>query len=142
MNVSKSISKVKMLYVNFSVGTHPSRAEALSIAQQLKNATIDAGVDYKNYLLGLSKHKFCLCPRSNGIDTSQFWEAQYLDCIPIILYRDWIPAYSELPVLLLDSWEDLKSMDLEKIYILITNKMYSRVALNIENLAMQLAHEN
>jgi hypothetical protein len=130
LQAGKNISKSKLLYVNFSADTHPSRVEAIKVAKELRYATIETGVPYKEYLTQLTKHKFCLCPRGNGIDTHRFWEAQYLGCIPVVLYRDWTPGYSELPVLLLDQWEDLAELDLEKTYIVILNKRYSRLGLN------------
>ena len=103
----------------------------MQVMKELKYPTIELDVNYQTYLQNLAIHKFCLCPRGNGIDTHRFWEAQYLDCIPIILWRDWTMAYSEMPILILDSWNDLQELDLEKIYISLTNKKYSRVWRNI-----------
>ena len=40
---------------------------------------------YDEYLNELSKYRFCLCLRGNGIDTHRFWESLYLGVIPVIL---------------------------------------------------------
>jgi hypothetical protein len=140
VNTSKDIFKIGMVYANFSVDTHPSRAVALEVAKELPYVTVEAGVDYNAYLQSLARHKFCICPRGNGIDTHRFWEAQYLDCIPIILWLDWTASYSELPVLILDSWQELKELDLEAIYIALTNKKYLRTSLDLRKIAKKINH--
>jgi len=138
IGAGKCISKSSLLYVNFSVQTHPSRNQALSILSELKQATIESDVSYTQYLKGLAMHKFCICPRGNGIDTHRFWEAQYLDCIPIILLKDWTPSYSGMPILIVHSWADLKELDLEGAYIKITNKKYLRTNLDLNKLKKEM----
>jgi hypothetical protein len=138
IEASRQFIKSELLYVNFSPSTHPSRSEALTIAKELPNTTVEAGVDYKQYLSSLAKHKFCICPRGNGIDTHRFWEAQYFDCIPIILWRDWTASYSGMPVLILDNWAELKSLHLEKAYISISTKTYPRSNLDLRKIKEQI----
>ena len=138
VGAAKNISKSKTLYANFSTHTHPSRMAAMQAMTELKYPTIETGVDYETYLKNLAIHKYCLCPRGNGIDTHRFWEAQYLDCIPVILWRDWTMAYSEMPILILDDWSDLNGLDLERIYISITNRKYSRVGLDLRDIDGQI----
>jgi hypothetical protein len=141
INASKDLIKTKLLYVNFSTQTHPSRIEALTEAKNITGATIESSISYVDYLKNLASHKFCLCPRGNGIDTHRFWEAQYLECIPVILWCDWTPAYSELPILIIDSWAELNQIDLEKIYIAVTNKKYSRSNLFLSNIIQQINYD-
>lgn len=131
-------NKSDLLYVNFSESTHPSRSEALRAVEGLLGATIESNVSYEVYLSSLARHKFCLCPRGNGIDTHRFWEAQYLDCVPVILWRDWTSSYSGMPILILDNWEELKGLDLEKIYITMTTKAYNRSNLDLEKIKKKI----
>jgi hypothetical protein len=131
IEVGKKIDKDKLLYVNFSNSTHYSRGNAMSVAKRFSGATIESDLSHETYLKNLSTHKFCLCPRGNGIDTHRFWEAQYLDVIPIIISSDWTSSYSEFPILILESWESLLELDLEKLYIIISNKKYLRKNLNL-----------
>jgi len=140
VSIGKNIMKTNILYANFSAHTHPGRAAALSATRELQYATVELGVDYERYLKNLAKHKFCMCPRGNGIDTHRFWEAQYLDSIPVILWRDWTSAYSEFPVLILDNWGELKELDLEAIYINLTNKKYLRTNLDLQKVVDQMHH--
>jgi hypothetical protein len=138
VSVGKRITKTDLVYVNFSVETHSSRLDAMTVLKDLEYVTIEKSVDYLTYLKNLARHKFCICPRGNGIDTHRFWEAQYLDSIPVILLRDWIPAYSELPILILENWAQLKELDLNKIYIYSSNKNYIRSGLNLHYLSGQI----
>ena len=138
LRASKNIIKTSLLYANFSVQTHPSRTAALELIKELPYATVEMGVDYEVYLKNLSMHKFCVCPRGNGIDTHQFWEAQYLDAIPIILWRDWTSSYSGMPILILDNWGELRNLNLEKIYITVTTKGYERANLDLQELRQKI----
>jgi hypothetical protein len=131
VEVGKKIDKEKLLYVNFSNSTHYSRGIAMSVAKCVTGVTIETDVPHEIYLKNLSTHKFCLCPRGNGIDTHRFWEAQYLDVIPIIISSDWTSSYSEFPILILEKWESLLELDLEKLYIIISNKKHLRKNLNL-----------
>jgi hypothetical protein len=124
LNASYQIKKTDLVYLNFNPNTHPARREAFEKCRTLNGVTIESELPFHSYLQSLAKHKFTICPRGNGLDTHRFWEAQYLHTIPIILRRDWNPAYSNLPVLILDNWEDLESVDLNKIYILMTTAFY------------------
>lgn len=98
----------------------------------MRGATIEFEVNYETYLNNMAQHKFCLCPRGNGIDTHRFWEAQYLGCIPIIVRTEWTAAYADMPILILENWEELSQLDLEKTYIAISSKKYLRRNLNLE----------
>lgn len=129
--VASKQHKTKLLYANFSDHTHQSRSGLKNLISSMDNVTNSQNLSYEQYLAELSSHKFCLCPRGNGIDTHRFWESQYLDTIPIVLKTDWTAAYSGLPILLVNEWSDLLSMDLEKAYIQISCINYNRASLDI-----------
>jgi hypothetical protein len=129
--VSQAYTKTHLLYVNFSSSTHEGRKKIIDAVSQVPKVTLGEPVDFESYLMQMAKHKFCLCPRGNGIDTHRFWEAQYLNTIPIVLSRDWTPAYSNLPILVVDSWEDLLQINLEKAYIQISNTSHNRTSLGL-----------
>jgi hypothetical protein len=129
---SRCMDKDRLLYVNFAP-THPSRAQALQAAGQVANATIESGVDYPRYLAALSRHKFCACPRGNGLDSHRIWEAWYMNCIPIIVRGDWTSAYSELPLLVLDSWDVLPQVDLQKEYVRLSTTAFRYEQLSLRH---------
>jgi hypothetical protein len=123
--------KTDLLYINFSSATHPGRKRIIDTISSMAGVTFGGAIPFEQYLIELAKHKFCLCPRGNGIDTHRFWEAQYLNTIPVVLQNDWTPAYSNLPILLVKSWEELAGIDLEKKYIEISCTQYDRSQLKL-----------
>jgi hypothetical protein len=129
--VSQLFSKTHLLYVNFSSSTHEGRKKIIDTIAQVPGVTLGESVDFKSYLMQMAKHQFCLCPRGNGMDTHRFWEAQYLNTIPVLLRSDWTPAYSNLPILLVDCWEDLAHINLEKAYIQISSTFHCRDSLSL-----------
>ena len=57
----------------------------------------------------LSQYEFCICPEGHGIDTHRFWEALYLNCVPIVVKNPLIEIIhknTNLPVIILDNWND------------------------------------
>ena len=56
----------------------------------------------------MSRHKFVLAPRGNGVDTHRLWEALYRGCIPILKRDEWSESIARLslPVILIDDWND------------------------------------
>ena len=64
---------------------------------------------HKNIQL-LQRYKFCICPEGNGLDTHRLWEAFYVKTVPILLrsnFSENIMNTTKLPMILLNSWEEL-----------------------------------
>jgi hypothetical protein len=90
MNVIHSVYMYKKLldiYININTSTHPFRKTVLESLNNswLENKIIHKQVDYKTYLESLSKYRFCLAIRGNGVDTHRFWEALYLGVVPVVI---------------------------------------------------------
>ena len=130
--------KTKNLYVNFSASTHSARQSIIDVVSNVSDVTMGASVGFEQYIAQVSEHRFCLCPRGNGIDTHRFWEAQYVDTIPVLLKQDWTSAYSNLPVLLVDAWEDLLRLNWEEAYIRGSTSNFDRKTLTLEYYRQQL----
>lgn len=135
---ARHIQKDKLLYVNVAA-THPSRVHAAQAAARVAGATVESKVDFDHFVSSMARHKFCLCPRGNGLDTHRFWEALYLDCIPVIIRPDWCSAYSEFPVLLLNSWDELPFVDWRQAYIRIKSTAYRFEGLSLKHLTDRIA---
>jgi hypothetical protein len=86
MTTTYKNKKTKNIYVNINDNTHPIRKEIMKkIKMNNLNWEIsEGGLSYKEYLNELSKHRFCLCIRGNGLDTHRFWESLYLGVIPVV----------------------------------------------------------
>lgn len=135
LEAARAVEKTGLVYANFSASTHSSRIAARDALIKVVGITIEQNVTFERYVKQLASHKFCICPRGNGIDTHRFWEAQYLDCIPIILRHDWTEAYSGLPIVLLDNWQQLNVDELERLYIQISTTAFDRSALSLSHFA-------
>jgi hypothetical protein len=107
------MKKTKHIYFYFNVYTNMSKR--MDCIQQLGkkipvSSTLMSPQEYKRHL---SEYQFCICPEGNGYDTHRFWEALYLKVIPIVLKNDFItqlqntPYLSDIPMVVLDSWQDL-----------------------------------
>ena len=80
---------------------------------------------YLAYLTRMASCKFVLSPRGTGIDCYRNWAALLVGCIPILLDCQLKPLFQDLPVLLIDKWEDLTEEFLNEQYEKITAKQYS-----------------
>ncbi|MHB1569046.1 MAG: hypothetical protein ACYCXW_02510 [Solirubrobacteraceae bacterium] len=104
--------KTELLAINFHPGTHPSRLPArdalwdafpqLAVERQRPSS-------YRGYLEELALHRFCACPRGNGIDTHRLWECLYLGVVPIVERSPHTEHWCNvgLPLLLVDDWSEV-----------------------------------
>ena len=76
-----------------------------------------------------------VCPRGNGVDCHRIWEVLYLKRVPIVKKENQLKYFESLPILFLDSWYELKNLEL------INNK-YNKVKFNKLNLAFFEHWEN
>lgn len=80
-----SVDKPKLIYINVNPNTFDYRKIVLKHCQSQFKSICFGNLQFKDYLEELSKYKFSLCIRGNGIDTHRFWESLYLHVIPIII---------------------------------------------------------
>jgi hypothetical protein len=103
---------------NMNTGNYNKSNPALStlrsdVARILRasapNATVvhDSFLDASVYLEGLQRHRFLANPAGNGLDTHSTWEALLAGCIPINPHSPLDPMYENLPVWLVDSWDEV-----------------------------------
>lgn len=110
-----------LVYANFTVGNYPKERElaykvvngvkwALSkphYFQPNKIVTECHTKVYNNYLNEIKSSYYVMCPRGAGIDTHRFWETLYLGRIPIVKRCNNTRYYEDLPVLIVDTWEEV-----------------------------------
>jgi hypothetical protein len=53
------------------------------------------------------EYAFVVSPHGNGLDCHRTWEALVLGCIPIVNTSALDPLFSDLPVLIVDSWSQV-----------------------------------
>lgn len=119
--------KIKNIYVNINPSTYPYRKVLLNKIKELNSFNLANGKPYKEYLLELAQHRFCLCIRGNGIDTHRFWESLYLGVIPVIINNEttscqnWINYLKVLEV----PYYEIKQNDINKIFTQYNNSFFT-----------------
>ena len=61
----------------------------------------------KDYLRNLKSSMYCLSPHGHTPDCYRHWEAMHMGCIPITLKHKALEGFYDLPILFLDSWDEL-----------------------------------
>ncbi|CAF0727383.1 unnamed protein product [Rotaria sp. Silwood1] len=72
------------------------------------------------------QYPFWLSPRGNGIDCHRTWEALYLDIIPIVWNNSLNVLYENLPVLIINGYEELNEKFLYEKLNEISKKKLSK----------------
>jgi len=95
------------VYVNFNPDTHPRRKEILKKIDGNSLYCISESKDLEGYIEDLKNFQFVLSPRGNGLDCHRTWEALYMGAIPILETSSLDPLFDDLPVIIVDRFEDL-----------------------------------
>jgi len=118
------------LYSNFSLHTHKSRPRIQKFFRDKKFCYSPTKKSFNLYLQDLTQSKFVLSPRGHGFDCFKTWETLSCGSIPIVKSSPIDYLYEDLPVLIINEWEEIteeflnekfedmskKEYNLEKIY--------------------------
>ena len=132
----KKIKPTKILLLSFSIKNNEDKRKQCAdsfinktyvtnnIVYKVKNFIGDVKEYDRIFFNIMLDHLFIACPEGNGIDTHRFWETLYIGRYPVVLHNRVNDAFSDLPVLILNKWEDF-----EKEYLMflerIKNKKFS-----------------
>jgi len=100
--------KKHVLCVSFSLKDNFGEREGLF--NKFKNvsfAYFPEQKSYKEYLEDLASSKFVLSPPGTGLDCYRTWEAILVGCIPIIKSSPLDSLYANLPVLIVEDWDEI-----------------------------------
>ena len=64
----------------------------------------------------MSQYKFVLSPPGAGMDCHRTWEALYIGCIPIVITSKIDELYEELPIVVVNDWNEITKEFLERKY--------------------------
>lgn len=123
-------SKIKLLYINFSLTTNPNRNKIMNTLLQ-KGFAKNKVLEWNNYIEDLSSYKFCISPKGNGVDCHRTWECLYLGVIPIVEKSTHMSHFNDLPILFVDNYDDISVEYLDKIYKDFQNKTFNMEKLSI-----------
>lgn len=112
--------KPKILY-GFNIQTNKKkRIKAYVALKKIELADKFVGTS-KAYRKELNKYMFVASPEGNGIDCHRTWEALYLGTIPVVVTKKFHNQFKNLPILILDKWNDLNKFDSSRLL-----KIYSK----------------
>ena len=134
-NILKKYSsnpKEKLLYLNFSI----SIKDRTNILNNLikkgftKNKKYETS-NWDKYIKDLSTHKFCISPKGMGADCHRTWECLYLGVIPIVEKSTEMSFFEDLPILFVDSYDEISVEFLNQTYKNFQNKSFNLDKLSI-----------
>ncbi len=143
----KEMEKVSKIMCSFNLNTNKERINVLNAIKDSENIYFLRFSNHKNYIRELSKCKFNICPEGNGLDTHRFWESLFVKTIPIVLQSNFIENFKkfEIPMLCLDSWQDLNKMNkvkLDEFYDSNKSKLYKNNFLEFDFWMDQIKNNN
>lgn len=83
-----------------------------------------------NYLQNIAKSKYVLSPHGDYPDCYRHYESMYLSAIPITIRHPKLYFLEDMPVLLLNSWDELSEELLNSSYETILNKSREKLDIN------------
>lgn len=106
-----------LVYMNFAIHTYPVERQRVwdmfKDKQWVTSEQPENSLDgRKRFLQNARNHSFVLCPRGNGIDTHRLWETLYMGSIPIVIRDITHSNWTDLPILFVDSWEEVSEQRL------------------------------
>jgi len=127
---NRSVKK-QLLYLNFGM-THPERRSLYALFSKKPFCTVippmhdqwNAGKHPYEHLADLAHHMFVLSPQGNGLDCHRTWEAMLMGCIPIVRTSILDPLLEDLPVLIIEDWNQVTEQFLYENYEKLQQKSY------------------
>ncbi len=102
-------------YVNFNISTNQKERQPCWDYFSTKNwAHVTRNRSNQEYVEDLSRSVFVISPPGNGLDCYRTWEAICLRCYPVVLSSTLNPLYEHLPVVIVDSWDEVTEELLKK----------------------------
>ena len=118
--------KTKLLYMNFSLHHWAHwRHKLYNDFKDKPFVGLGSKKPFMGYMQDMSDYKFALSPSGDMYDCYRHWEAIMVGTIPIILkHYPVCEILKDLPVLIVNEWDELTENFLEKKYVEITSKEY------------------
>lgn len=119
------LEKKHLCYVNFAQETHPERIIVQKIFSGKLFCYKPEKKTWKNYLLDMAQSKFVLSPRGNGLDCHRTWEALIMGSIPIVRSSTLDVLYQDLPVVIVNTWDEVTESFLKQKYEELVVKVFN-----------------
>ncbi len=121
--------KEDLLYMNFTGGGKPPFKADRELVHHMfidKDYCVKGRKrNFHTYLKDMAKAKFALSPGGTGPDTYRTWEALLVGTIPIVKTSQLDELYSNLPILIVNEWEEVTEELLERTWEEYTSKKFN-----------------
>ena len=118
--------KNHLLYMNFDISTNIDKRKIVFDMFHDKPFVLKAErKSFKGYLEDLSVSKYALSPAGAGIDCHRIWECIAVGTIPIVENCHNISFYKNLPILIIEDWNNVTEDFLNSQYDNIKDKSNS-----------------
>ncbi len=115
----------KLLYINHTSHTHPDRPKIMEAFKDKEFCYIGTRKSNEDFIKELAKFRFVASPHGLGPDCHRTWEALYVKTIPIIKRSHICELFDNLPVLIVDNWNEITREFLEVKFNEIMSKSYN-----------------
>jgi hypothetical protein len=122
--IKQNIEKKKLAYCNFDISTNFNKRNDVHGLIKNKNF-IDVDptkLPFQNYLQKLSEYKYVISPPGNSVDCHRIWESIYLGVIPIVEKHLCHDYWNDLPILFVNSFNDINEKILNENYETLISK--------------------
>lgn len=117
LNNRQEFKPKNLFYANFNINTNKNGREGIFEKFENKTwATVNKDrLDFREYIRRMDDHQYVACPLGNAEDcTHRVFEALYLNRYPVMIRNNFLEKVCEgLPVLFIDSWEQVNEEFLE-----------------------------
>lgn len=142
LHLSENDNRPFLCYLNFNPATYPKeRLDVESLFAEQPWCVVSPVKELSQYCHDLSKSKFVLSPRGNGLDCHRTWEALLMGAIPVVRSSTLDPLFADLPVLIVDDWRAITESYLNEQYEVLKLKPCNRKKLFINYWIMQIQSE-
>lgn len=116
--VARSRDIKNLAYINFNPRTNPDEREPILdlFAGKSWATHVGYGNPFEETMRQTREHKYVFAPPGNGMCTHRMWEAIYLGAVPIVKRSVHTEAFEDLPILLVDQWDQVTQELLESTW--------------------------
>ncbi len=129
----RNITPSVLLYLNVNLATNP--VERGMVIEKFKDKPYCHHANkrlFLEYLNDILRSKFILSPEGTGLDCHRTWETLYLKRIPIVKHSSSDALFEDLPVYLIDSWDEISPEKLEEVYLKTSDKAWNYEKLTLD----------
>lgn len=96
-----------LVYKNFDCNTNLAERSLCDLATTHNGIPKSMHTSNEQYWRTISKSVFIISPPGNGVDCHRIWECLYLNAVPIVKNNVAFSQFKHLPILWVDSWEEV-----------------------------------